>query len=129
MIHVTYYLEVMSSWCYWAEPMWAELKNRYVGRAEFDWKIALMPAEAYPVSVNQCEWFYRRSGSIMRSSFMLNPGCSETDDTPAKAALPRLGPCVCMPRRRSVRRRCCTATADPGIFAQPARQVKVEEGR
>src|SRR5215831_2945152 len=72
MAKVTYYLEVTSSWCYWAEPAWAELKQRYAGRVEFDWKIALMPAEAYPISKNQCDWFYRRSGSIMRSPFMLN---------------------------------------------------------
>ena len=71
MLHITYYLEVISSWCFWAEPAWAELKQRYHGRAEFGWKIALMPPEAYPVSRNQCEWFYRRSGSVMRSAFML----------------------------------------------------------
>jgi len=79
MVHVTYYLEVISSWCYWAEPAWAALKQRYAGRVEFGWKIALMPAEAYPISVNQCEWFYRRSGSIMRSPFMLNPGWLEPE--------------------------------------------------
>src|SRR5262249_30594139 len=79
MVHVTYYLEVISSWCYWAEPSWAELKQRYSGRVEFDWQIALMPAEAYPVSVNQCEWFYRRSGSVMRSPFMLNSGWFEPE--------------------------------------------------
>jgi predicted DsbA family dithiol-disulfide isomerase len=72
VVKVTYYLEVISSWCFWVEPTWAELKRRYEGRADFDWKIAQMPAEAYPVSKNQCEWFYRRSGSIMRSPFMLN---------------------------------------------------------
>ena len=72
MIKVTYYLEVTSSWCYWAEPAWSELKARYAGKAAFGWKIAQMPAEAYPVSQNQCEWFYRRSGSMVRSSFMLN---------------------------------------------------------
>jgi len=77
MVHVTYYLEVISSWCYWAEPAWAELKQRYAGRVEFSWKIALMPAEAYPVSKSQCEWFYHRSGSIMRSPFMLNSGWLE----------------------------------------------------
>src|SRR5215468_12274064 len=77
MLNVTYYLEVTSSWCYWAEPAWAELKQRYAGRAEFEWKIALMLAEAYPVSTSQCEWFYRRSGSITRSPFMLNPGWLE----------------------------------------------------
>ena len=74
MVHVTYYLEVTSSWCFWAEPAWAELKQRYASRAEFEWKIALMPPEAYPVSREQCEWFYRRSGSQMRSPFMLNSG-------------------------------------------------------
>jgi predicted DsbA family dithiol-disulfide isomerase len=72
MIKATYYLEVVSSWCHWAEPAWAELKHRYVGRVEFDWKIAQMPAAAYPVSKSQCEWFYRRSGAIMRSAYMLN---------------------------------------------------------
>ena len=74
MIKVTYYLEVVSSWCHWAEPAWAELKRRYAGRAEFGWKIAQMPEAAYPVSHSQCEWFYRRSGSIMRSPYMLNSG-------------------------------------------------------
>jgi predicted DsbA family dithiol-disulfide isomerase len=76
-VHVTYYLEVISSWCYWAEPAWAELKKRYAGRVEFSWKIAQMPAEAYPVSKAQSEWFYRRSGTIMRSPFMLNAGWFE----------------------------------------------------
>jgi predicted DsbA family dithiol-disulfide isomerase len=79
MVKVTYYLEVISSWCYWAEPTWAELKQRYAGRVEFGWKIAQMPAEAYPVSRNQCDWFYRRSGSIVRSPFMLNSGWLEPD--------------------------------------------------
>jgi len=72
MVKVTYFLEVTSSWCYWAEPTWAELKRRYDGKAEFGWKIAQMPPEAYPRSKSQCEWFYRRSGSIVRSPFMLN---------------------------------------------------------
>ena len=31
---ITYYLEVISSWCYWAEPAWADLKRRYAGRVE-----------------------------------------------------------------------------------------------
>jgi predicted DsbA family dithiol-disulfide isomerase len=79
MVKVTYYLEVVSSWCYWVEPTWAELKARYQNRAEFDWKIALMPPEAYPVSKNQCDWFYRRSGSIMRSPFILNSGWFEPE--------------------------------------------------
>jgi hypothetical protein len=74
---VTYYLEVISSWCYWAELGWAELKQRYAGRVEFEWKLALMDASGLPLSRNQCEWFYRRSGTIMRSPFMLNSGWFE----------------------------------------------------
>ncbi len=69
---VTYYLEVTSSWCFWCEPMWAELKRRYEGRAGFEWKIARMQDSDWPVSRAQCEWFYRRSGTVMRSPFMLN---------------------------------------------------------
>jgi predicted DsbA family dithiol-disulfide isomerase len=76
-VKITYYLEVISSWCYWAEPAWAELKRRYAGRVEFGWKIAQMPAEAYPASKAQTEWFYRRSGTIMRSPFMLSSGWFE----------------------------------------------------
>ena len=75
---VTYYLEVISSWCYWVEPTWAELKARYASRGvEFDWKIALMRKEDYPVTREQCDWFYRRSGMLMQSPFMLNSGWLE----------------------------------------------------
>lgn len=76
---VTYFLEVLSSWCHWAEPTWAELQRRYDGRVEFSWKIALMRPDDFPVSANQCEWFYRRSGTIMRSPYMLNAGWFEAD--------------------------------------------------
>ena len=70
----TFFLEVSSSWCFWAEPAWAELKRRYEGRVAFDWKVAKMLPGDWPVSVAQCEWFYRRSGTLMRSPFMLNAG-------------------------------------------------------
>lgn len=77
---VTYYLEVISSWCTWVEPVYAELQRRYAGRAEFEWKIALMKPEDFPVSREQCEWFYRRSGgTVMRSPFMLNSGWFEAE--------------------------------------------------
>lgn len=72
-VKITYYLEVVSSWCHWAEPAWAELKRRYADRVEFGWKIAQMPPEAYPVSKSQEVWFYLRSGTIMRSPYALNP--------------------------------------------------------
>jgi len=71
-ITVTDYLDVVSSWCFWSEPTWAELKRRYQGRVEFQWKIALMDSTGLPTSREQEEWFYRRSGMMMRSPFMLN---------------------------------------------------------
>jgi predicted DsbA family dithiol-disulfide isomerase len=81
-LKITYYLDVASSWCYLAEPAWAGLKERYAGRADFEWKIALMDAAGLPASREQLAWFYRRSGTIMRSPFMLNtewlqPGATE----------------------------------------------------
>jgi predicted DsbA family dithiol-disulfide isomerase len=71
-ITVTDYLDVVSSWCFWSEPTWAELKRRYQGRVEFQWKVALMDKNGLPVSREQEAWFYRRSGMLMRSPFMLS---------------------------------------------------------
>lgn len=79
-MHVTYYFEVFSSWCHWVEPVWAELKRRYAGRATFDWRIALMRPENFPDSAAQCDWFYRRSGgTVMHSPVMLHSGWVEPE--------------------------------------------------
>ena len=77
-VRITYYLEILSSWCYYAEPVWAELQARYAGRVEFAWKIALMNPGDFPVSRAQCDWFYRRSGTITRQPRMLNSGWFDT---------------------------------------------------
>ena len=74
---VTIYVDVISSWCFWAQPAWEELKKRYADRVDFAWKIALMDASGFPKSIEQAEWFYRRSGMMMRSPFMLKPGWFE----------------------------------------------------
>lgn len=78
-VKITYYLDIVSSWCYWAEPAWTELKQRYAeAPVEFGWKIALLDASGMSKSREQCDWFYRRSGSIVRSPFMLNSGWWES---------------------------------------------------
>src|SRR5712691_5399800 len=79
---MTCYLDVISSWCFWAIPAWRELRQRYGDRVDFCWKIALMDASGMPANGAQIEWFYRRSGMLMRSPHMLNtswfePGRSE----------------------------------------------------
>ena len=70
--------------------MWAELKRRYEGRVEFQWQIAKMQLADWPASREQCEWFYRRSGTIVRSPFMLNSGWFDpvtTDTYPAASSV------------------------------------------
>ena len=77
-IKIVYYLDVTSSWCFWAEPAWAELKQSFAQQpVEFSWRIALLDANALPATRDDEEWFYRRSGSIMRSPFMLSSGWFE----------------------------------------------------
>jgi len=72
-IKITYYLDVVSSWCYWAEPAWAQLKQRYANApVKFDWKIALLDGESMSKSRAQADWFYRRSGTMVGSPFMLS---------------------------------------------------------
>jgi len=76
-ITITYYLDVVSSWCYWSEPTWAALRKRYEPRVNFQWKIALMDKSGLPTSHEQHEWYYRRSGTLMGSPFMLNPNWAD----------------------------------------------------
>ncbi len=79
-MRVTYYLEIISSWCHWAEPAWTELQARYRPRVAFDWKIALMNPGDFPISQSQCDWFYRRSGgTTVRSPYMLHSGWLEPE--------------------------------------------------
>ena len=74
-VKITYYLDLVSSWALWAEPAWAELKQRYAkAPVEFAWKIALLDETGMSKSQGQCDWFYRRSGTIVRSPFMLHSG-------------------------------------------------------
>ena len=73
-ITVTYYVDIMSSWCHWAEPAWAELKNRFKGQVDFHWRIALMNPADFPISATQCDWFYQRSGMVVNSPYRLNSG-------------------------------------------------------
>jgi predicted DsbA family dithiol-disulfide isomerase len=79
-IKVTYFVEILSSWCHWAEPAWDEIKSRYAGRVEFAWRVALMKPEDFPTSRAQCEWFYRRSGgTTVHAPYMLNAGWFELE--------------------------------------------------
>jgi predicted DsbA family dithiol-disulfide isomerase len=86
-IKATNYLDVVSSWCYWAEPAWGELKKRYENKnVDFEWKVALMDKSGLPTTHEQHEWFYRRSGLMNRSPFMLNSNWADFEATEYLAA-------------------------------------------
>jgi len=79
-MHVTYFVEILSSWCHWAEPAWDEIKTRYVGRVTFSWRIALMRPADFPKSLAECDWYYRRSGgTTVRAPYQLNSAWLELD--------------------------------------------------
>lgn len=80
-IKVTQYLDVISSWCYWAHPAWRQLQDQYRDRVTFEWQIALMDESGMPTSHAQMDWFYRRSGMMMRSPFMLRSAWHEPGTT------------------------------------------------
>lgn len=72
MVRFIHYLDVMSSWCYYAEPNIQRLRRKYGDRLAYEWRISLVtdpPADGF--SIEQMKWFYKRSGSI--SGIHLNP--------------------------------------------------------
>ncbi|MEI6343359.1 MAG: DsbA family protein [Verrucomicrobiota bacterium] len=71
-LSATYFLDVLSSWCHWAEPAWQALRQRYGDAVSFQWKIALMDPAGIPANRGQCDWFYRRSGVITRANHRLS---------------------------------------------------------
>ncbi|MBA2435855.1 MAG: DsbA family protein [Chthoniobacterales bacterium] len=99
---ITNYLDVISSWCHWAIPAWQELRTRYGDRADFGWKIALMDKTGLPPTREQTEWYYQRSGMLMRSPVRLDAGWVE----PGRAEYP-----------------------EPNCVAEAARELGVEDDR
>ena len=99
---ITNYLDVISSWCHWAIPAWQELRARYGDRVDFQWKIALMDKTGLPPTREHTEWYYRRSGMLMRSPVMLNASWVE----PGRAEYP-----------------------EPNCVAEAARSLGVEDDR
>src|SRR6266576_2021983 len=78
---MTNYLDVISSWCYWAIPAWQELRERYRDRVDFQWRIALMDKKGLPPTRAHTEWYYKRSGILMRSPRMLSASWVEPNAT------------------------------------------------
>ncbi|MEM7674125.1 MAG: DsbA family protein [Verrucomicrobiota bacterium] len=72
MVKITYYLDVVSSWCYYFEPVWESLAETFGDKLEREWEITLIPEEGLPESAEEEDSYYRRSGIITRQQQMLN---------------------------------------------------------
>lgn len=77
-LQMTNYLDVISSWCFWAGPAWQELQERYRDRVDFRWKIALMDKTGLPPTIEAMDWYYQRSGMLMRSPVRLRTDWNES---------------------------------------------------
>jgi predicted DsbA family dithiol-disulfide isomerase len=78
-IKLTYYLDVLSSWCFVVEGALAQLRKELGPRLEVDWRLAYLfggGPMGYGPEMNA--WFYRRTGSI--SGVKLNPTWKESAD-------------------------------------------------
>jgi predicted DsbA family dithiol-disulfide isomerase len=86
MVKLFYYLDVMSSWCFYSEPQLERLRKKYGARLMYDWRISLV-TENQPGgnTREQVEWFYKRSGSI--SGIHLNPDWNQGPHTTLDANL------------------------------------------
>ncbi|MDQ6823908.1 MAG: DsbA family protein [Candidatus Eremiobacteraeota bacterium] len=64
MIKLVYYLDVLSSWCFYSEPNLRRLLDIHRDHIEYEWRIALVSHPPRGYSRAQMDWFYHRSGSI-----------------------------------------------------------------
>jgi len=71
MVRLIYYLDVLSSWCFFTEPALARVRERFGDRISYEWRIAWGDGGPANYTPEQMAWFYRRSGSI--TGVELNP--------------------------------------------------------
>jgi predicted DsbA family dithiol-disulfide isomerase len=78
-IKLTYYLDVLSSWCFVVEGALAQLRERLGPRLEFEWRLAyLFGGGPMGYGPEKNAWFYGRTGSI--SGVKLNPAWKESPE-------------------------------------------------
>lgn len=64
-VRLTYYLDVLSSWCLVAEPALGRLRQECGERLAYDWRIAILfEKQAMGYSRETCDWYYSRTASI-----------------------------------------------------------------
>ncbi|MGB0373188.1 MAG: DsbA family oxidoreductase [Opitutales bacterium] len=93
MVKITYYLDVVSSWCHYFEPVWERLGKTFGNQLERRWEITLIPESGLPKSAEEEDGYYRRSGVITRQQTMLNSGW--VDPSLKEYLAPNLVPLAC----------------------------------
>jgi predicted DsbA family dithiol-disulfide isomerase len=80
-LKLTYYVDVLSSWCFVVEPALARLRQTLGQRLDYEWRIAyLFGGGPLGYSAELSAWQYRRNHSV--SGATLNPAWRESlDDT------------------------------------------------
>ncbi|MBV8171229.1 MAG: DsbA family protein [Candidatus Eremiobacteraeota bacterium] len=80
-LKLIYYVDVLSSWCFVAEPALARLREELGERLDYEWRIAyLFGGGPMGYSAQLSAWQYERNKSV--SGFTLNPAWRETlEDT------------------------------------------------
>ncbi len=78
-ITLTYYLDFVSSWCYYFEPVYAALQEEYRDQIAFDWQCSLIPPDALPQNRAEELYYYQRSGTVTRRTQPLNPDWFEPE--------------------------------------------------
>ena len=69
-IKLTYYLDVLSSWCLIAEDALARVRAEFGDRIDYEWKIAAL-RDPLNYTPDQLRWYYARTNSV--TGVRLNP--------------------------------------------------------
>jgi predicted DsbA family dithiol-disulfide isomerase len=69
-VRLTYYLDVLSSWCLIAEDALARVRTEFGDRIQYEWKIAAL-RDPLNYTPEQLRWYYARTNSV--TGVRLNP--------------------------------------------------------
>ncbi|HVA38331.1 MAG TPA: DsbA family protein [Candidatus Dormibacteraeota bacterium] len=80
MLHVTYYLDILSSWCLVADDALARLRDERGDRFEVDWRIAILSGGGPLGNTRELQaWYYERTKIAAGVAF--DPGWLEDRST------------------------------------------------
>ncbi|MDE2571353.1 MAG: DsbA family protein [bacterium] len=84
-MQITYYLDILSSWCLSAEDAIARLRAEHGARIDFEWRVALLGGGGPMGNTHALEtWYYRRTQAATGMS--LDPDWVEGPNTSTLAA-------------------------------------------